>query len=450
MIKFTTFLYLAFFFSIGILILLSTNYFKRLQTLDHNIKKVEESNRLLHALEEISSMLFSNSTELRDMILMNDFQHWPTFINHNKELMQKIEVIRNKNHLTREQKSQLNLIESIIQHRLAIIQDSLHPNQFYKLQNQRELLLTLKSFLDSFRIVHLNIMENESANLRSMQAQRYKENKITDPLLISLLSLAGIMITAIFVYLIITLNKRDDLQVELQQKIETLNMANSELENLSRITSHHIQEPMRKIRNFSSLIQKRIKDIPREDIRQIVSKIEMNAGSLQLLAQNLARYGNLIIDHRPKEKVDLNQLLDDVIYRLDDLIFEKKALVIHEPLPPMNGIPYQLFLLFHELIQNSIHYAKPKEKPMIQIYQDPLINHSMIRIVVSDQGIGIPDEYKERVFRIFEKLEPGSSNGKGIGLAICARIMVNHGGSIQTQPNDPEGTRILLDFPKHL
>lgn len=447
MIKFTTLLYIVFFLSVGLLALLSANYFKRIQILDINIKKVEESNRLLHSMEEINSMLFSNSTELRDMILLNEFDRWPIIIEHNKKLIKKLDTIRKHNHLTAKQKKQLSFIKTIMKHRLSMIQDSLNPDQFNKIQNQRALFDSLKSFLDSFRLVHLNIMENESENLKKMQTERFKQNKFTDPLLVTFLSLAGLMITAIFVYLIITLNARNDLQLELQEKIETLNIANNELENLSRITSHHIQEPMRKIRNFSSLIQNRIKDIPREDIRQIVSKIELNAGSLQTLAQNLARYGNLIIDHRPKEKIDLNSLIDDVIYRLDDMIYEKKAVVKHEALPTISGIPYQLFLLFHELIQNSLQYAKPKDVPFVHIYHDDTINHNMVRIVVSDKGIGIPDEYAERVFRIFEKLEPGNTKGKGIGLAICSRIMVNHGGSIHAIRNEFLGTNIILEFP---
>lgn len=447
MIKFTSLLYIVFFLSVGLLALLSANYFKRLQILDINIKKVEESNRLLHAMEEISSMLFTNSTELRDMILLNDFERWPSILEYNEQLINKLDTIRKHNNLKALQKDQLNLIETIIKHRLLYIKDSLNPVQLNKIQNQRKILYTLKSLLDSFRMVHLSIMENESNNLQKMQIERLKQNKITDPLLITFLSLAGLMITAIFVYLIITLNARNDLQLKLQEKIETLNIANNELENLSRITSHHIQEPMRKIRNFSSLIQKRIKDIPREDIKQIVSKIELNAGSLQTLAQNLARYGNLIIDHRPKEKIDLNNLIEDVIYRLDDMIYENKAVVKHEPLPAIYGIPYQLFLLFHELIQNSLQYTKEKEKAFVYIYHDKSINHNLIRIIVSDKGIGIPEEYAERVFRIFEKLEPGNTKGKGIGLAICSRIMVNHGGSIRAVSNEYLGTNILLDFP---
>lgn len=448
MIKFTTLLYIVFFFALGILVLLSSNYFKRLQLLDSNIKKVEESNKLLHALEEISSLLFTNSTDLRDMILMNDFDYWPTLIEHNEVLLRKIDEIRNKNHLNAKQKNQLTQIQDILNHRLSIIQDSLSPEKFNKIMDQRELLISLKSFLDSFRIVHLSIMESESENLQKIQSERLKQSKITDPLLISLLSLAGIMITSIFVYLIITINRRKELQFELQHKIETLNMANSELENLSRVASHHIQEPMRKIRNFASLIQKRIKDIPREDIRQIVSKIELNAGSLQLLAQNLARYGNIIIDHRPKENVDLNNLVDDVIYRLDDMIFKKKAIVKHEVLPSVSGIPYQLFLLFHELIQNSLQYTKPNEHPSITIWQPGNDDPTTVKIIVSDKGIGIPTEFNQRIFRIFEKLEPGNSNGKGIGLAICARIMINHGGTIKAIGNKEKGTDILLEFPQ--
>jgi light-regulated signal transduction histidine kinase (bacteriophytochrome) len=204
---------------------------------------------------------------------------------------------------------------------------------------------------------------------------------------------------------------------------------------------------MRKIRNFSTLLDKRMEQLSPDEIRQIIGKIEGNAGSLQVLAQNLVQYANLIQDQRPKEKIDLNELMDEVTYKLEDLIFETKTEIVRSNLPAIHAIPYQLFILFQELIRNSIHFAKPDQVPHIEILEWTNSRPGFTVIAVRDRGVGFSNDYAERIFRIFEQLEPRSAPGKGIGLAMCSRIMLNHGGRIWAEGSPDEGASFFMEFP---
>jgi light-regulated signal transduction histidine kinase (bacteriophytochrome) len=270
---------------------------------------------------------------------------------------------------------------------------------------------------------------------------------LSNPALVGILIFASVFLLATFLYLVLTLKKRIYFQSELQAKIRTLNQANRELENLSRVTSHHIQEPMRKIRNFSTLLDKRLDHMQAEEARQIIWKIEGNAGSLQILAQNLVQYANLIQDPGKKEKLQLNDVINEVTYKLEDLIFETKAEIKLSSLPVINAIPNQLFILFQELLKNSISFTKPDQSPLVEIFVVTGGDPEFTTIAVMDHGQGFPNEFADRIFRIFEQLEPRSAPGKGIGLAMCSRVMLNHGGRIRAEGKPGVGATFLLDFP---
>ena len=223
-------------------------------------------------------------------------------------------------------------------------------------------------------------------------------------------------------------------------------MTNRELENLSRATSHHIQEPLRKIRNFASLLRTRKQSMTPQEAWILLEKIEANAGNLQTMAQNLVQYANLIQYNQKKELIDLNILIKEVEYHLEDILFVSKAELCYEGLPRVWGIHSQLFILFLELITNAIHFSKDQHPPQIRIYNFKQKDH-FTTIVVEDEGQGFSNIYAERIFRLFEQLEPTGATGKGVGLAMCGRIMTNHNGSIRANGQSGKGAKFTVEFP---
>jgi signal transduction histidine kinase len=418
----------------------------RVRKLDENIKRFEHSNNVLLAIEQINGILNANGSRLRNMLIINQKEALPEILVGNVVLLSRTDSLINITKDNPEQQEKAKAMKRMLEKRFQFIQDSvpLYSESQTEKANFIEHLNVLRGQYDQ---LYKSIRESEYRVLRSRQESRDRFDKLTTPALTLLLIFASILILSTFLYLILTLKRRIYFQNELQTKVETLNLANKELENLSRVTSHHIQEPMRKIRNFSTLLDKRIEQLPPDEIRQIVGKIESNAGSLQVLAQNLVQYANLIQDQRPKEKVDLNELMDEVIYKLEDLIFETKTEFKRSKLPMINAIPYQLFILFQELIRNSIHFTKTDEAPCIEIFEWKQSRAGHTVIAIRDYGQGFSNDYAERIFRIFEQLEPRSAPGKGIGLAMCSRIMLNHGGKIWAEGVPDEGATFFMEFP---
>jgi signal transduction histidine kinase len=440
-------IYVLFGVCMSIFIILSGSYLNRQRNLDQNIKRLEQSNSVMLAMEQVNGILNTNGSRIRNMMIVNQKQALPEVLEGNIILLSKVDTLISITMNNPEQNERARAMRKVLERRFTLVRDSLPI--YSQSQDEKTFFIDrLNVFRSDYDRIYKMFMFAETRALITWRDSRDRFDRLTTPALSILLIFASFFILATFLYLVLTLKKRIYFQMALQEKILTLNQANKELENLSRVTSHHIQEPMRKIRNFSTLLDKRLEQLPEEDIREIIWKIEGNAGSLQVLAQNLGQYANLIQDQRPKEKVDLNEVLDEVIYKLEDIVFETKAEIRRSKLPIIQAIPYQIFILLQELIKNSIHFTKPDHTPYIEVMEWHAGNTNSTVIAVKDRGVGFSNEYGERIFRIFEQLEPRSAPGKGIGLAMCSRIMLNHEGKIWAEGKPDEGATFFIEFPR--
>jgi signal transduction histidine kinase len=439
-------IYILFAVCMSVFIILSVSYLNRQRNLDQNIKMLEKSNSIMLAMEQVNGLLNTNGSRIRNMLIVNQKQALPEVLEGNFILLSRVDSLISITINDPEQNERAREMRKVLESRFKLVRDSLPI--YSQSQDEKSFFIgRLNVFRSDYDRIYKMFMNAETRALKTRRESRDRFDRLTTPALSILLIFASFFILATFLYLVLTLKKRLYFQMELQGKILTLNQANKELENLSRVTSHHIQEPMRKIRNFSTLLDKRLDQLPEEDIREIIWKIEGNAASLQVLAQNLVQYANLIQDQRAKEKVDLNEVLDEVIYKLDDVIFETKTEIRRASLPIIQAVPYQLSILFQELIKNCIQFTKPGHAPFIEVVEWHAGNTKGTVIAVRDHGVGFSNEYAERIFRIFEQLEPRSAPGKGIGLAICSRIMLNHEGKIWAEGKPDEGATFFVEFP---
>jgi len=438
--------YILFIVFMSAFVILSISYLKRQKILDENIEKFEYSNTVLLTAEQINGILNANGSLLRTMLITGNKKALPDLLVGNVVLLAKIDSLIKLTGSDPIQQKRAVQMKDLIARRFDLIRDAVSVYSSSQ-ENITQLISDIGAIRSEYDKIFNAFTDTETRAVLKIRRSREQFDKLSNPALIGLLIFACIFLLATFLYLIITLKKRIYFQNELKAKIRTLNQANRELENLSRATSHHIQEPMRKIRNFSTLLDKKLEQLPVEDARQIIWKIEGNAGSLQTLAQNLVQYANLIQDPGKKEKLQLSDLVDEVIYKLEDVIFETKTEIKRTPLPVINALPNQLVILFHELFRNSISFTKPDQSPMIEVYQVTSEDPQFITIAIKDHGQGFSNEFAERIFRIFEQLEPRSAPGKGIGLAMCSRVMLNHGGRIRAAGNPGEGATFFLDFP---
>jgi len=249
---------------------------------------------------------------------------------------------------------------------------------------------------------------------------------------------------------------------ELEENNKELKSINEELESFNNIVSHDLQEPLHKIQMFISRIEAKEMDLITEQGKVYFSKIRISANKMQTLLIDLVNYSRTIKGDKVFVETDLNVVLLQVIDDLSLNIEEKKAILNLEKLPVIKVIPFQIEQLFVNLISNALKYSKENSVPEIavfidnigdaDIYENEIIsNDSYYKIVIADNGIGFKQEYAEKIFVLFQRLEQDSKySGTGLGLAICKRIIENHDGFIKVNSDPGIGTQFSIYIPKNV
>ncbi|CAG4990003.1 Phytochrome-like protein cph1 [Dyadobacter sp. CECT 9275] len=243
---------------------------------------------------------------------------------------------------------------------------------------------------------------------------------------------------------------------------EELKAANKELANINWISTHDLKEPLRKIQIFASKV------LDREDpelslkVKDSVERMRYAAEKMQLLIEDILNYSKTGSVPKVFESTDLNEVFQSVISDLKDTIEEKKAEILHDILPEIPAIRFQIQQLFVNLISNSLKFAQDGVSPVISITYEivgpkmlpgnsSLKNVDYHKISFTDNGIGFDQEYRERIFQVFQRLHPHHKYpGTGIGLAICKKIVENHNGILIANAKENEGAVFTIFLPVQL
>jgi len=230
----------------------------------------------------------------------------------------------------------------------------------------------------------------------------------------------------------------------LEQKNEELERSNKELESFNYVASHDLQEPLRKIQTFLSLIKQRSED--KAVVQSYMNKISSSAGRMSNLIQDVLTYSRLDVENQFTE-TDLNKIIDNVLFDYELLISEKNAIIKRDNLPVIKAIPLQMHQLFSNLISNSLKYNDGQ--PVIIISSKILDTApQMVQITLSDNGIGFDPRYSKQIFDLFKRLHSKSEySGTGIGLSICKKIIEQHHGTINASSNKGTGALFTIELP---
>ncbi|WP_134151109.1 PAS domain-containing protein [Flavobacterium sp. 270] len=248
---------------------------------------------------------------------------------------------------------------------------------------------------------------------------------------------------------------------DLQDSNVQLLHSNEELAQFAYIASHDLQEPLRKISTFSQLLENTLPSESAESVRSYLAKIMQSSVRMRTLINDVLNYSKLSTADEKFEHVNLNEIIDYLILDYDLLLEEKNGKITVGELPTLDANPIEMTQLFRNLISNALKFSQEGVDPQIIIravaakesdldYFPPGKSiGDLYKIEIEDNGIGFEEEYFQRIFNIFLRLHPKTSyEGTGIGLAMCKKIVQNHGGEIFAYAKLGKGAVFSIILPK--
>jgi signal transduction histidine kinase len=246
---------------------------------------------------------------------------------------------------------------------------------------------------------------------------------------------------------------------EKEKRADELRIANKELLAFTYISSHDLQEPLRKIQMFANVILERESHTLSENGNYNFTRIQLSAARMQQLIEDLLSFSRISTTAHIFEITDISSIITDILAELDETIENSNAVVEVGDICSANIIPFQFYQLMYNLISNALKFAQ-QDKPSHIVISSRIVKgvtlnneklapeKSYCHIIVTDNGIGFEPHFHERIFELFQRLHNNSEyKGTGIGLAIVKKIVENHKGIITATGELNEGARFDIYLP---
>lgn len=243
----------------------------------------------------------------------------------------------------------------------------------------------------------------------------------------------------------------ETLEQRVADRTAELERSNRELQEFAYVASHDLQEPLRKITAFADRLRSRFGDDFDASALDYMTRMQNSAERMKILINDLLTLSRVTTQAQPFTTVDLNQIVNDVLYDLETLIEAEDATVVVDPLPIIDADRSQIGRVFQNLIRNAIKFQKPETQPKIHIRATAIEDEkgtNKLQISVADNGIGFDKKYLDRIFLPFQRLHSRNHyEGSGMGLAICRRIVERHNGTISAESKPNEGATFIITLP---
>ena len=231
---------------------------------------------------------------------------------------------------------------------------------------------------------------------------------------------------------------------QIEKYAHQLEISNDELRQFAHVASHDLREPLRMVTSYVTLLKRSLKEKLSSDEIDFMDFITHGTQTMHNLISDLLTLSEINFV-RPKEIVDFNDVINTVMSNLHTQIHEKNVIINIPAMPTITADETQMIQLFQNLFSNAIKY-NVEEQPVIHLSYT--ITGKIYQFTISDNGIGIAEEFREKIFMIFQRLHSRNEySGTGIGLAICKKIVEQAGGKIWVEQNDNGGSDFKFTLP---
>ena len=242
------------------------------------------------------------------------------------------------------------------------------------------------------------------------------------------------------------IKKRRQVERQLRDSTIELERSNRELEEFAFVSSHDLQEPLRKIQAFSGLLVEEFGE-KFEEGRDYLERIQSSASRMSVLIDDLLTFSRVTTKPSVTKPVALSEVIEYTISDLQDRIKKEEGTVIVQPsLPTVMADETHMRQLFQNLISNALKFHSPDRKPIVEVTAKK--EGDTYRFWVKDNGIGIDKKYQDKVFAVFQRLNAKQAyEGTGIGLSVCKKIVERYGGTIEIESQLGVGTTFIISLP---
>ena len=461
--KFRKTLYATFTTSVILILAFSFFSFSNINDLIHDQEAISHTNEVLFNLEQIISEIKDAETGQRGYLLTSNKEFLENYYGAYERTHNNYDEVRRLTQDNVSQQMRLDTLAQLIEVRFHELDERLELD--FTPQNDvrnQELLGIGKDNMDRIRgiIIRMKDFEIELLNYRTTNA---KDSIQITYIILGVFTVLTIMIIIVsFSFTVNEFQHRAEIELKLEDSINNLKATNENLEQFAYVASHDLQEPLRKIQSFGDLLKSDYADKLPEQASDYIGRMHNAAERMQVLINDLLNFSRASRNVGEYETVILREKIMHVLEDLEITIRESKAKINLDLSSEFSvyGNRPQLSRLFQNLISNAIKFHKKGEVPEIQIISKLYdtaeniygfkidINKKYVEIDVVDNGIGFDEQYREKMFTIFQRLHGRMDyKGTGIGLALCKKIAENHNGFITAKGRPDEGSTFIVILP---
>jgi PAS domain S-box-containing protein len=243
-------------------------------------------------------------------------------------------------------------------------------------------------------------------------------------------------------------------QAQLQENAIHLEQLNRDLQDFAFIASHDLQEPLRKVKAFGTLLKEKAGPKLSDEERDYIQRMNSAASRMQVMIDDLLNYSRLSTEAQTFKMVNLGQIAHEVLSDLEVRVGQVHGEVEIGDLPTIEADALQMRQLLQNLISNALKFHRRDVPPLVRVYAkktDPGSGPPQVTLVVEDNGIGFDNSHVTRLFLPFQRLVARSEyEGTGIGLAICRKIVEHHQGKITAVGRPGQGACFTVTLPVRL